>query len=224
MKRVIFVDTIWRFYASQIRARLGAQFDVSVVSELGETDARDRALRRLLPDADVIVSSRLAVEHAAWAGRVSLVHASGAGTDGMALGMLPPSTRVCRTGNHGRAIAEYVVMAMKALQTGLLSLDRELRQGRWLNPQFRTDAPLAEGLEGKQAVILGTGEIGRWTAEFLRFYGLETTGVYFPGHAPRGSVFSRTVAAGEVASCLTGADFVVVALPLVRETVHFVGE
>ncbi len=222
--RVLFMDTIWHYFQDEIRAALRQRFDV-LVSGCGFAGAEEkRRQAEFLRTAEVIVSSLLSPEQAGCAANVKLVHSNGAGIDGIAREFLPVTTRLCKTGNHGRAIARYILMVMQALTTRLFHLDRALRNNHWLNPQFSREAPFADDLEGKTALVVGTGEIGNETARLCSAYGMNTIGVHFPGYPPTEGLYHRLEPSARLHEAIPEADFLVMAVALVPETEGIIGE
>src|SRR5215470_10764042 len=105
-----------------------------------------------LAEAEVIVSSVVPRRMIEQAPNLRLVHATGAGLDSIAFDALPPGVRVCNVFHHERAIAEYILMTILALDRNLLRQDRGLRQGLWEGSCVQ-GPPLASELAGKRAGI-----------------------------------------------------------------------
>ena len=63
-------------------------------------------------------------------------------------------------GANADAVAEHALALMLSLARELPRFDRDVRQGRWKDPQA-----LGKGFRGRVVGILGYGEIGRKTAE-----------------------------------------------------------
>lgn len=127
----------------------------------------DAADAETLAVADVLVGDRLPADLAASCTRLRLIQTPGAGLDGLALDALPAGVVVANTFHHGRSIAEYIVLTTLALHRKLLTIDRGLRENRWLSPRFVAELPLPETLRGQTVGIIGLGEIGAETARLL---------------------------------------------------------
>ncbi|WP_210611253.1 D-2-hydroxyacid dehydrogenase [Priestia flexa] len=73
-------------------------------------------------------------------------------------------------------------------------------------------------LSTQKVVIYGTGEIGQAIAEMLKQFGVQVTGVSRSG--TRNQRFHQVVTAGDEASYLQEADWIINTLPLTPETNH----
>jgi phosphoglycerate dehydrogenase-like enzyme len=163
-----------------------------------------------LSSAEVLVGSPISRRMIEQAPNLLMVHAPGAGYDMIALDALKDSIPICNVFHHERAMAEYVIMTVLALDRNLLSQDRNLRQGIW-DGSCVTGPPQASELSGKTLGILGFGHIGREVARLGTAFDME---IRFArsGH-------SRV----ELESLLDASDFVVVACPLSAETRGLIG-
>src|SRR5260370_41329779 len=70
---------------------------------------------------------------------------------------------VCNVLDNERAIAEYVIMTILALQRNLFQQDSDLRKGLWAGSCVQ-GPPLATEVIGKTLGILGFGHIGQEVA------------------------------------------------------------
>jgi phosphoglycerate dehydrogenase-like enzyme len=130
-----------------------------VATVLPASGTTDPELVPLLGEADAIVTARFSPAMANAAPRLRLVHAPGAGTDGLDLAALPARVTVCNVFGHEAGIGEYVLMTMLALNRELFQTDRALRQGDWGNR-----VPQRE-LRGRTVAVVGLGHIGARVAE-----------------------------------------------------------
>ena len=150
----------------------------------------------------------------AWpaAERLRWIHVAAAGVDAILFDELVES-EVEITNARGvfdRPIAEYVLAAILA-QAKQLHLSRELQRNRvWQHRETRE-------LAGQQALIIGTGGIGRTTARLLRSVGLQVRGV---GRRAVGDDpdFGTIVAGSDLAGQLADVDHLVMAAPLTPQT------
>jgi phosphoglycerate dehydrogenase-like enzyme len=169
-----------------------------------------------LADADAVVCHRLSKPDTARATRLRLVQAVSAGADGIEREAVPAGAVLCNTPGAGRAIAEWVVMAMLMLPRELLAFDRDLRRGVWHRfGDERLDLGEPE-LEGKTVAIVGYGDIGREVEALAGALGaLPVAVTRRPREGARGLEDLRDV--------LASADFAVVAVPLRPETEGLIG-
>lgn len=170
-----------------------------------------------LAKADVFVGSKLPAELASRAGSLRLVQVAGAGYEGIALDHLRPGTVVANTFHHGRAIAEYCVMAALALSRQLLVEDRALREGHWRSVFQDSAAPVHESLAGKTIGVIGYGEIGANVAELCQALGMRVIAVR---RSPKSTAAPVDWLGGpeDTGRLLAESDVVVVTVPLAEQT------
>lgn len=178
----------------------------------------------MLPGTDVLLSQAFTKEMAQKADSLKLIQSVGAGFENIDLNVVPPGCQVAIVYDHERAIAEWIVMAMIALNRELLKADPALRQGNWELSYFRTEFPpeLAEQTLG----IIGLGRIGRQTAASAHGLGMRVI------------TATRTVPAAEeihqldielalgmngLNQVLSESDFVLLSLPLTGTSKDLIG-
>jgi phosphoglycerate dehydrogenase-like enzyme len=132
-----------------------------------------------------------------------------------------PAVAVHNLHHNAAPTAEMAAALLLAAAKRIVPLDRSLRAHDW-SPRYESTPSLL--LEGRRALVLGYGAVGRRVARICRGLGMRVSAV-------------RRRAGGEEAGCpdevhpaealhdlLPGADAVVVALPLTRRTEGFLGE
>ena len=115
------------------------------------------------------------------------------------------------SGAFGSVISEYIVSGILALYKNLFSYRAQMKSGGW--NQIEGD----DTLEGKRALILGTGNIGQETAKKLNCFGAYTVGICRASgnkHLP----FDEIYTIDNVDTQLPSADMVIIALPGTAET------
>jgi phosphoglycerate dehydrogenase-like enzyme len=113
-------------------AALHAEFEAALPdgSEVRRPSPRDiPAIEAAVSDADVLVSGSCPPAVGAAGKRLRLLHAGGAGTDGIDVTALPPGVPVANTFHHEDSIAEHVVAASILLRRRFLQQDAALRRG-----------------------------------------------------------------------------------------------
>ena len=170
-------------------------------------------------DADVLVNGVFKAEWTAHVPRLRLIHAVGAGYDGIQLAAVPAGVRVANVYGHDYGIAEYVFMTMAALNRELFAADRDLREGRWRG------GPLRE-LRGRTLLIVGLGHIGREVARWAHFVGMRGSAVTeHPSEERRQAAgLERLGSLADLAEYARDAQFLVVAVPHAADTENLVGE
>ena len=179
----------------------------------------------LVADADVLISGRCPKGVGAAGAGLRLVHAAGAGTDGIDVGALPAGCTVANTFHHEDSIAEYVLASTILLRRGFLAQDTALRAGDWPTPAHDPTAPWAESLQGATVGLVGFGHIGARTWDRLRAFGARGVAVSRRGTidaAAHGLAWAGSTAE-RLDALLAGSDVVVVSAPLNPETEGMIG-
>jgi phosphoglycerate dehydrogenase-like enzyme len=205
---------IYHTFAEPIRAHLTVPAEViAVESETGDDMAA--AVR----DADVLVNGGFRPDWAGTAPHLRLIHAVGAGYDGIALDAVPAGCLVANVYGHDYGIAEYVFMTMAAMNRELFQADAALRQGEWHG------GPLRE-LRGRRVLIVGFGKIGREVARWAQFVGMRVAAVTeHPTEARRASSGIEALGGlGDLERMAADADFLVIAIPHTPATTSVIDE
>lgn len=121
------------------------------------------------------------------------------------------------SGAFGNIISEHILAGILSLYKNLPAYAKQMADGGWA--QETGD----DTLEGKHALILGTGNIGTETAKKLKAFGVHTTGICRKNTAAD-LCFDRCYTAEHLDALLPEADLVIVALPGTKETSGMIGE
>lgn len=115
------------------------------------------------------------------------------------------------SGAYGCVISEYIVSGILALVKNLFPYRAQMQDGGW----NKIDGE--DTIEGKRALILGTGNIGQETAKRLKCFGCETIGICrTPGK--KVPFFDDVYTIESLDAQLPNADIVIIALPGTAET------
>lgn len=171
-------------------------------------------------DAEVVVG-RLPDEAILAARQLKFVQAPWAGVDGFNLELLKSRGVVLASakGCNARAVAEHALALMLALAKKVVSMNEQVKNGGWVPWSEET---FLEDLEGKVVVILGYGNIGRELARMCKCLGMRVIGVRRRATEPD-EYAERIAGLAELEEVVGLADYLVVALPLTRETRSLVG-
>ncbi|MFT6431091.1 MAG: phosphoglycerate dehydrogenase-like enzyme [Halopseudomonas sp.] len=180
-----------------------------------ETVSDEVQLRKLLPEADVLVVTdfRTGLLERCWPVNPKLrwVHATSAGVDALMFPALVDSA-IAITNARGlfdRGIAEYVLGAVLLFAKDTLGNLALQRRQQW---QHR-DTEMARGT---RALIVGAGSIGGEVACLLRAVGMRVTGI---ARAPREDErFEQVLGNDRLFECLAESDYVVITAPLTPDT------
>ncbi|GAB4005877.1 D-2-hydroxyacid dehydrogenase [Glycomyces albus] len=150
----------------------------------------------------------------AWhaADRLRWVHMASAGVDPVMFPGLRDSD-VVLTNSRGvfdTPIAEYVLGVVLAFAKDFARSLRLQDQARWLHRE-------TERIEGRHAMVMGTGPIGRAIARMLRAAGMRVTGIGRTARADDPD-FGVVHASSELTDRLPEADYVVSVAPLTEQT------
>lgn len=171
IKHVVVADRLISRFASELEDGL----DGSTWAHVDRHDVE--RLRSELGRADVFVGSALSADLASAAPNLRLVHAAGAGVDGIAADALPRDVLLANVHEHGTSIAEYVMMAMLTLRRDLRRIDADLRTGVWTNPAVDSSAPLPSTIAGGLVGLVGYGHIGQAVAQAARALGMRVRAI-----------------------------------------------
>lgn len=138
------------------------------------------------------------------------------------------------SGIHATPIAEYVFASILAHRWRVSLWTHCQREGKW--PKGRWNLFARPELRDGTLGIVGYGSIGREVARLARAFGMRilalrrSTGRSKQGYAskdigdPGGTIPEKFYPPDALHEMLSESDYVVVALPLTHETVHFIGE
>jgi glyoxylate/hydroxypyruvate reductase A len=144
------------------------------------------------------------------AARLEWLQVMGAGVD-WALAEVPRRVVVTRApGIFGPWMSEYVLAWCSWVTQRMESYRGAQRERRWI------EDVLPGRLRGKTLTLVGVGDIGREIARVARAVGMHVIGVSRSGQ--RVPAVERVYRPGHLARALAAADFVVVVVPLTRQT------
>ena len=150
-------------------------------------------------------------------GNVKWVHCTGAGVDAWLYpAELPRDILLTRSSeSFGTMIAEWALARALAFTQHLIELADGQRERKWVarDPSF---------IRGTRAVVVGTGDVGTNVARAFRSLGCEVSGVSRSGKGDL-EVFSYVVEVTHLANAVERADWLILTLPLTRETRGLVG-
>jgi phosphoglycerate dehydrogenase-like enzyme len=145
--------------------------------------------------------------------KLRLVFVTWAGLDRLApFDWLPPGvTLLNNSGAHAPKSAEYVLMGLLMIASGMPALARAQHEGRWVTAVGRT-------LAGRRLLVVGLGAIGGATATLAQRMGLHVTGVRTtPRPHP---ACEAVVGLDALDAALAATDDVALALPQSASTHH----
>lgn len=173
----------------------------------------------------ILVSGDPQAEHLAACPNLRALIVPYAGVPAATQRMLQAYPNVTLHSLHYNAVptAELAVALLMAAAKLIVPMDRDMRQGDWSSRYVVTAATM---LDGKTALILGYGQIGKRIAMACRGLGMNVIGVKRTppaADAARADDGVEVHAIGELHELLPRADVLMMALPETPETTGLVG-
>jgi phosphoglycerate dehydrogenase-like enzyme len=208
-------------------APLRAEFEAALPpdTEVRWPSPRDtHEVESAVADADVLVGGSCPPNVAAAGKHLRLVHAAGAGTDGIDVAALPAGVQIANTFHHEDSIAEYIVAATVVLRRRFVQQDAALRRGVWDSPAYDPAAPWTHSLGAATVGFVGYGHIGARAWAGFRALGARGVAVTRRGDVDAAAEgLDWTGATDDLDPLLSAADVVVVSTPLTDETRGLIG-
>ncbi len=175
----------------------------------------------VVKEADAIISGPIPQEHLNVAKNLKLIQVPFAGVDGFNLKNIMEEKGIILANVHGNAlsVAEHAFGLLLSLAKGIVTNDRDLREGYWHGWMSRE--PNME-LEGKTVFIIGLGSIGKAIAKFAKAFGMNVVGVKKTVQ-PVENV-DKVLSDKEIDKAIKNALFVVLAVPSTNETKNLVNK
>ena len=150
-------------------------------------------------------------------GNVRWVHCTGAGVDSwVEPPELPREILLTRTSeSFGVYIAEWALARALAMRQQIVDLADAQRRHEWSPREISY-------IRGSRAVIVGTGDVGSHIAKLFSALGASVHGVSRSGHGDT-SIFPTTSRVAELTRLASGADWLILTLPLTAETRGLIG-
>ena len=171
---------------------------------------------RVAPDIDVAYAWKLPPAFYGKAPRLRWLQAMGAGVDWALVPELPARVTITRVpGVFGPWMTEYVLGWCAFVTQRMETYRTAQRERRW------NDRVIPARLGGTTMLIVGLGDIGRAIARGARALGMRVLGVNRAGTAVPG--VDRVFPTRALTRALAAADWVVLTVPLTRETRGLMG-
>jgi len=147
---------------------------------------------------------------------VKWIHALSAGVDALLTEDIIKSDIIVTNsrGVHPIPIAEHVLGMMLAFERGFMQAFQDQLARRW-------SQPAVSELHGKTALVVGVGEIGKKIAELCRAFSMRVLGI--KRSACSMPCVDEMHGLEDIDRLLPLADYVIIALPLTKETYHLFG-
>ncbi len=166
--------------------------------------------------AQVVITGVFTHEMGRMCDSVKAVLIPHAGYENIDKDAVPPGCVVANVYEHESPIAEWVLMAMVALDHEVLKADKTFRAGSWeMSPRWHGSF---RELFGQTLGLVGLGRIGMRVAQIANFLGMKCIAATrtIPTKLP--IFLNKVVGMDRLQECLAESDFIVVCMPLTRET------
>jgi D-2-hydroxyacid dehydrogenase (NADP+) len=197
---------------------------VSLSLEVLQSKDKEQALR-LVDDAEVLFAGFFSKELFLAAKKLKWIQAWGAGVDRLLLPEVVKSrvTVTSAGGVHPTPVSEHVIGLMLCLCRKLHLFVRNQTERKWREPESSPGEQVEE-LSGKTVGIVGLGRIGTEIAEKAKCLGMRIIATRRDPSRPASRSVDLLLHQSELNRLLAESDFVVLSLPLTKETKGMIGE
>jgi D-2-hydroxyacid dehydrogenase (NADP+) len=198
---------------------------VSPSVEVVQSQDRNEA-KRLVKDVDVLFSGFFSKELLLAAKRLKWIQAWGAGVDRLLIPEVVESRIIVTNagGVHPTPISEHVVGLMLCLCRKLHLFIRNQTQKKWERFESGASTEKVEELSGKTIGIVGLGKIGREIAKKAKCLGMRVVATKRNASSSASTSVDQLLRTSRLKRLLAESDFVVLSLPLTKETRGMIGE
>jgi phosphoglycerate dehydrogenase-like enzyme len=199
--------------------------NVSPSLEVVQSEDKEEALR-LAEDADVLFAGFFSKELFLAARKLKWIQAWGAGVDRFLIPEVVKSHTVVTNagGVHSTPISEHVIGLMLCFCRKLHLFIRNQTERKWKRYESWTPAEQVEELSGKTVGIVGLGRIGTEIAKKAKCLGMRVIATRRNPSRPASKSVDQLIHPSELNKLLAESDFVVLSLPLTKETDGMIGE
>jgi D-2-hydroxyacid dehydrogenase (NADP+) len=199
--------------------------NVSPNLQVLQSEDKEEALR-LIVDADILFAGFFSKDLFLAARRLKWIQAWGAGVDRFLLPEVVRS-RVTLTnagGVHPTPISEHVIGLMLCFCRKFHFFVRNQMERKWERFESRPSTEQVEELSGKTVGIVGLGRIGTEIAEKAKCLGMRVIATKRDPSRSASTTVDLLVHPTNLDQLLSESDFVVISLPLTKETQGMIGE
>lgn len=189
-----------------------------------KTDERE-TIEKHLREVEVVIGGSFNKENLEQAKKLKLIQIPFAGVDKLDFDLYKnyPEIFICNIHANKNAVAEHVFALILALAKNIVTNDRDLRLGRWHG--FSTKEPTVQ-LQGKSLGIIGLGSIGWEIAKVGHTLGMKVFALkrkIEEKDLEKKNILEFLGEKKDLEKVIKESDFIVVAVPLTRETKGLIG-
>jgi len=201
------------------KAKLNLEFIIPKKGE-GET------IKKYLKEVEAVIGGTFSKEDLEQAKKLKLIQIPFAGVDKLDFSLYKnyPDIFICNIHTNKFAVAEHAFSLILALAKNIVTNDRDLRVGKWHG--FSTKEPTIQ-LQGKSIGIIGLGSIGWEIAKIghtlgMRVYALKRK--IEDKDLKKKNILEFLGEKQDLEKVVEESDFIVVAVPLTKETRGLIGK
>ena len=201
------------------KAKLNLEFIIP------KTDERE-TIEKYLKQVEVAIGGTFNKEDLKQAKKLKLIQIPFAGVDKLDFSLYKnyPEIFICNIHANKNAVAEHVFALILALAKNIVTNDRDLRLGRWHG--FSTKEPTVQ-LQGKSLGIIGLGSIGWEITKVGHTLGMKVFALkrkIEEKDIEKKNILEFLGEKKDLEKLIKESDFIVLAVPLTRETKGLIGK
>ena len=199
--------------------------NVSTDLDVVQSKDKDSALN-LAPDADILFAGFFSQELFVAAKNLKWIQAWGAGVDRLLVPQVVKSHVVVTNagGVHPTPVSEHAIALMLCLCRKLHLCVRNQSERRWTRYESGESIEQVEELSGKTVGIVGLGRIGAELARKTKCLGMRVIATKRHLSGQQSASVDLLIRPSNLKKLLAESDFVVLTLPLTKETMGMIGE
>ena len=176
-----------------------------------------------IEEAEAAIAFKLPLDAINRARRLRFVQSPTAGVDALNVeelarrGVLIATSKGC----NATSVAEHAMALVLALAKQITTQDSELKRGVW---RRHTDETMLIDLKGSTMGIIGYGNVGRELARIAKAFGMRVLAIRRTPQEGSDPYADFVGGPGDMLRVLRESDFVVLCLPLTKETRGLIGE
>jgi len=201
------------------KAKLNLEFIIPEAEEKG-------VIKKYLKEVEVTIGGTFTKEDLEQAKKLKLIQIPFAGVDKLDFDLYKnhQDIYICNIHTNRAAVAEHAFALILALAKNIVTNERDLRMGKWHG--FSTKEPTIQ-LQGKSLGIVGLGSIGWEIAKISHTLGMKVFALKRKIEGKdleKKNILEFLGEKKDLGKVIKESDFIVVAVPLTRETKGLIGE
>ena len=185
-----------------------------------------KTIKKYFKEVEAVIGGTFSKEDFEQAKKLKLIQIPFAGVDKLDFSLYKnyPDIFICNIHNNKFAVAEHAFALILALAKNIVTNDRDLRAGKWHG--FSTKEPTVQ-LQGKSLGIVGLGSIGWEIAKIGHTLGMKVNALkrkIVDKDLKKKNILEFLGEKKDLEKVIEESDFIVVAVPLTKETRGLIGK